>query len=289
MGDPYEALAAALDRLPNGFPRTPSGVELRLLARLATPEEATLAALMGREAEPFEDIAARAGLEPDAARKRLMEMAKRGLVWISKGGGKLQVPARAVRLRPLGSPGGPSRPRPRAPVRGVHARRRREGHHGSGTRHPPRAARARRGEDRADPPLRGRAGHHGRRADLPRRGLHLPQGTRHRGRPSLLLPPAQLPRLLARWRGSPCPATSTREEAIALLDEAENGRASCTLRLELQDRPVLRLQLLRVLLRDPAGRHRVRARALGGRRLLPRGRRRRMPARGAASASSAAR
>ena len=90
MGDPYEALAAALDRLPNGFPRTPSRVELRLLARLAAPEEAALAALMGREAEPFEVIAARAGLEPDTARRRLMEMAKRGLVWISKGGGRLR-------------------------------------------------------------------------------------------------------------------------------------------------------------------------------------------------------
>jgi ferredoxin len=90
MSDPYASLAAALDRLPNGFPRTPSGVELRLLARLATPEEAALASLLGRESEPFEVIAARAGMEPDAARRRLVEMAKRGLVWVSKGGGKLK-------------------------------------------------------------------------------------------------------------------------------------------------------------------------------------------------------
>ncbi len=90
MSDPYASLAAALDRLPNGFPRTPSGVELRLLARLATPEEASLAALMGRDAEPFETIAARAGLEPDAARRRLVDMARRGLVWVSKSDGKLK-------------------------------------------------------------------------------------------------------------------------------------------------------------------------------------------------------
>jgi electron transport complex protein RnfB len=90
MADPYKALAAALDRLPNGFPRTPSGVELHLLARLATPEEASLAALLGREPEPFEDIAARAGLTPDAARKRLMGMTKSGLTWISKEGGRLR-------------------------------------------------------------------------------------------------------------------------------------------------------------------------------------------------------
>ena len=90
MDDPYEALAAALDRLPNGFPRTPSGVELRLLARLATPEEASLAALLGREPEPYQDIAARAGLEPDAARERLMGMTRRGLTRISKAGGALR-------------------------------------------------------------------------------------------------------------------------------------------------------------------------------------------------------
>jgi electron transport complex protein RnfB len=90
MGDPYEAFAAALDRLPNGFPRTPSGVELRLLARLATPEEASLAALLGREPEPYQDIAARAGLAPDEARERLMGMTRRGLTRISKEGGRLR-------------------------------------------------------------------------------------------------------------------------------------------------------------------------------------------------------
>jgi NAD-dependent dihydropyrimidine dehydrogenase PreA subunit len=90
MADPYESLAAALDRLPNGFPRTPSGVELRLLARLATPEEASLAALLGREAEPYQRVAERAGLEPDAARRRLVDLAKRGLAWVSKGDGELR-------------------------------------------------------------------------------------------------------------------------------------------------------------------------------------------------------
>jgi len=39
----YDDLAAHLDRLPAGFPRTPTGVELRILKRLFTPEEAALA------------------------------------------------------------------------------------------------------------------------------------------------------------------------------------------------------------------------------------------------------
>jgi electron transport complex protein RnfB len=90
MADPYEAFAAALDRLPNGFPRTPSGVELRLLARLATSDEATLAALLGRVYEPYQDIAVRAGLDPQAALRRLMAMTRRGITWVSREGGGLR-------------------------------------------------------------------------------------------------------------------------------------------------------------------------------------------------------
>ena len=44
-GDAYERLADALDRLPNGFPRTASGAEIRLLQKIFAPQEA---ALVGR-------------------------------------------------------------------------------------------------------------------------------------------------------------------------------------------------------------------------------------------------
>ena len=37
--DIYERLAAALEALPHGFPRTPSGAELRLIKKAFTPEE----------------------------------------------------------------------------------------------------------------------------------------------------------------------------------------------------------------------------------------------------------
>jgi hypothetical protein len=40
----FEDLAAALDRLPNGYPRTSSGVEVRLLKALLSPKEAWLRA-----------------------------------------------------------------------------------------------------------------------------------------------------------------------------------------------------------------------------------------------------
>jgi len=39
----YERLAEHLDNLPGGFPRTESGVEMRILRRLFTPEDAKLA------------------------------------------------------------------------------------------------------------------------------------------------------------------------------------------------------------------------------------------------------
>ena len=42
--DPYKLLAERLDALPNGFPPTDDGTELRLLALIFTPEEAALAA-----------------------------------------------------------------------------------------------------------------------------------------------------------------------------------------------------------------------------------------------------
>ena len=36
----YRRLAQVLDTLPNGFPATESGVEIRLLKRVFTPEQA---------------------------------------------------------------------------------------------------------------------------------------------------------------------------------------------------------------------------------------------------------
>ncbi len=92
----FRALAEALDRLPNGYPRTASGVEILILKKIFSPEEAALASLLGRELEPGEAIAARAGLSPREARHLLTRMAKRGLVRV---GGSEQGPA--FRLAPF--------------------------------------------------------------------------------------------------------------------------------------------------------------------------------------------
>ena len=69
--DPYRELARQLDAIPNGFPATASGVELRLLAKLFAPEEAALAAVMRLTPEPAGDIASRARRDSQEAYRTL--------------------------------------------------------------------------------------------------------------------------------------------------------------------------------------------------------------------------
>ena len=85
----YCKLAQRLDAIPNGFPATQSGVELRLLAKIFTPEEAALASVMRLTREPAADIAARAGVETAAAYRTLKGMVRKGLVRLKRGEGRL--------------------------------------------------------------------------------------------------------------------------------------------------------------------------------------------------------
>ncbi|MFQ6102557.1 MAG: 4Fe-4S binding protein [Anaerolineae bacterium] len=85
----YRKLAQRLDAIPNGFPATESGAELRLLAKIFTPEEAALASVMRLTREPAADIAARLGVDADAAYRTLKGMARKGLIRIKKGKGQL--------------------------------------------------------------------------------------------------------------------------------------------------------------------------------------------------------
>lgn len=84
----YDKLAEALDRLPNGFPRTASKVEIRILKKLFSPEEAVLANQMGRTKETPDVIASRTGLAPEEASARLQKMADKDLVWNYEEKGK---------------------------------------------------------------------------------------------------------------------------------------------------------------------------------------------------------
>jgi Na+-translocating ferredoxin:NAD+ oxidoreductase subunit B len=85
---PYEKLAEALDRLPNGFPRTESGIELRILKKLFSPEEAALAAQLTGTWESLDQIAERLEIPARDLRGQLSVLAKRGLAWIDRREGK---------------------------------------------------------------------------------------------------------------------------------------------------------------------------------------------------------
>ena len=57
----YKQLADRLDTVPNGYPATGSGVELKLLAKLFTPEEAATALHLRLSPERAPEIARRTG------------------------------------------------------------------------------------------------------------------------------------------------------------------------------------------------------------------------------------
>ncbi len=78
--DVYQKLARHLDTLPAGFPKSESGVELRILRRLFTREDAELALHLTVIPEEPRVIARRAGIAADDAVRRLKEMEEKGLV-----------------------------------------------------------------------------------------------------------------------------------------------------------------------------------------------------------------
>lgn len=82
MDDSYRRLAQALDRLPNGFPTTDSGLEIRILEKICSPQEAALAGLLTGTPEPLAAIAVRSGKPAGAVRRALFRLVRRGLVWL---------------------------------------------------------------------------------------------------------------------------------------------------------------------------------------------------------------
>jgi Na+-translocating ferredoxin:NAD+ oxidoreductase subunit B len=83
-GDVYERLAAALDGLANGFPRTESNVELRILRHVFTPDEAEVAAVLTGRPAVAAAVARRAALEPAHVTTTLESLAERELIWTGR-------------------------------------------------------------------------------------------------------------------------------------------------------------------------------------------------------------
>lgn len=75
----YERLADRLSQTPNGLPRSPKRTELKLLAKMFSPAQAQLGAVMHLYTEDVAVIAARAGVDEKVAHKTLKDMVRRGL------------------------------------------------------------------------------------------------------------------------------------------------------------------------------------------------------------------
>ena len=76
--DIYRKLANTLDTLPNGFPATKDGLEIKLLKKIFTPDEAELFCDLRLTFETPEQVAQRTGRPLKGLAERLTSMWKRG-------------------------------------------------------------------------------------------------------------------------------------------------------------------------------------------------------------------
>ena len=82
--DTYEKLREFLDQFPVGFRKTQSGVEIEILKRLFTEEEAELTTFLTIRPERAASIARRAGKDLAEIELKLESMAKKGLIFRSR-------------------------------------------------------------------------------------------------------------------------------------------------------------------------------------------------------------
>lgn len=86
----YEKLAKVLDSMPQGFPPTPDGLEIRILKKIFSEEEAELFCKLKLKFETVDQIAERTGLDKEYLEKKLTEMWKKGqIMGVDFGGTKL--------------------------------------------------------------------------------------------------------------------------------------------------------------------------------------------------------
>lgn len=86
--DIYQKLATHLDQMPVGYPPTESGVELRILRKLFSEEQASLAVQLHLVPEPAAQIAGRVGMDNDRCMQLLQEMEQKGLIFSLAGEGE---------------------------------------------------------------------------------------------------------------------------------------------------------------------------------------------------------
>ena len=79
--EPYLKLREFLDRFPIGYPKTSTGIEIKILKRLFTEEEAKLALFLTPIPDKVSRIARRAKLDRKEAEEKLDSMSKKGLIY----------------------------------------------------------------------------------------------------------------------------------------------------------------------------------------------------------------
>ena len=77
----YLILRDYLDRFPIGYPKTSSGIEIKILKRLFTEEEAEIAVLLAPIPEKASQIARRGKLDRTYLEEKLESMTKKGLIF----------------------------------------------------------------------------------------------------------------------------------------------------------------------------------------------------------------
>jgi len=81
MSDTYEQLRQRLDDLATGYPATKTGVEIRILKKLFTIEDAELFLGLLPMLETPNDAASRLGRDPIKTAEQMEQMAKKGLLF----------------------------------------------------------------------------------------------------------------------------------------------------------------------------------------------------------------
>jgi Pyruvate/2-oxoacid:ferredoxin oxidoreductase delta subunit len=80
-GEVYLKLREFLDQFPLGYPKSPSGVEIKILKKLFTEEEAKIALKLTHIPEEANQIAKRIGMDTKSLEDKLEKMAKKGLIF----------------------------------------------------------------------------------------------------------------------------------------------------------------------------------------------------------------
>ncbi|MFO7963270.1 MAG: 4Fe-4S binding protein [Desulfobacterales bacterium] len=88
--DVYRKLARVLDTLPNGFPSTENGAEMKLLKKIFDPDEADLFCDLKLTFETAQEISERTGRPLETLEEKLIRMRERGQVMsVALGGTRL--------------------------------------------------------------------------------------------------------------------------------------------------------------------------------------------------------